>query len=54
MSLENRYYEEGSWTELKKDVEIKSLFHKEWDLLPEAVRTMYEDAKYLHNLYPQI
>jgi inositol oxygenase len=39
---------------MKKDIEIKSLFYNEWDLLPENVRKMYEDAKYLHNLYPHI
>jgi len=54
LSLENRYFEEGKTGKLKKNVEIKSLLHGEWDNLPSDVKKMFEDAKYLHNLYPQI
>lgn len=41
-------------TILKQNLEIKSLFYNEWDSLPNEVRKMYEDAKYLHNLYPDV
>jgi len=30
------------------------LFHGEWDTLPENAKKLYEDAKYLSNLYPHI
>lgn len=52
ISIENRYFDaQGN---IRRDIEIKSMFYKEWNNLPEEVRKMYEEAKYLHNLYPEI
>jgi len=50
--MANRYFDkQGNFL---KTTEIKSLFYNEWDSFPEHIKKMYEDAKYLYNLYPTI